>query len=91
VATATRDAHSLITCPAGEGVNDTIRGPACRCKIVHETITRDENSGSLKKFCAGDYKACPIWQRMRDAERNHTAGQLEREIARSDPGQVRPR
>lgn len=67
-------------------------GPACRCMILHETITRDENSRTLVKFCAGDYTACNVWRAKREAEHENRGQALQREIERSvpDPDQPTP-
>lgn len=56
-----------IKCPAGVFVAETIRGPACRCRITQETLTVVENAGTLRAFCAADYKACPTWRAEKEA------------------------
>lgn len=74
-------AHAAITCPAGEGVEHTMYGPACRCRILKETITRDENSHTLQAYCAGDYRTCNVWQRMKEETEANRDHEFERQIA----------
>jgi hypothetical protein len=82
---------NIIRCPAGELVQETIQGPACRCRITRETITASENSRSLKSFCAGKYIECPIWRREKRAIAERKARELHDEIKATSPTEVRPR
>lgn len=79
-------AQDAITCPAGTGVESTLHGPACRCRILHETITRDENTHTLTAYCAGDYKTCNVWRAARDADLEGQGRSLQRDINRSAKG-----
>lgn len=83
-----------VACPAGEAVHETLRGAACRCRILHETIREGDNQTSLKAFCTsapGDptpsqhpdraptsYVDCPVWQAARRAEAEGGAHGLRR-------------
>jgi len=61
-----------------------------------ETITRDENSGSLTTFCAGPqsdrtgYEHCPIWRRNKRETWKRKAKELEAELAAAAPRDPRP-
>lgn len=66
-------------------IDETIRGPGCRCRVTHETLTRDENSHSLQNFCAGKYTNCPIWKREKEAILEKKRKQLETQIKGSIP------
>lgn len=78
-------ADDAVTCPAGRGIDHTLRGPACRCTILNETITREENSRTLVKYCAGDYTACNVWRAQRDADLANRGKALQREIEAATP------
>ena len=69
-----------IECPAGLLVEETIQGPACRCRITQETITAHENPTSLEAFCVGKYIECPVWIREKKAIAADKARDLHREI-----------
>jgi hypothetical protein len=72
-----------IRCPAGEIVNDTERGPSCRCRIAHETLTPADNPKSLAMWCAAAYTGCPTWRRQRDAEAADEHRKLRADIERT--------
>lgn len=85
-------AREAVKCPAGEGIELTGGGPGCRCKILRETITLQENSRTLQLYCSGDplvegqgYTACNVWRAQVDADRANRGKDLQRDIERSVP------
>lgn len=69
-----------IRCPAGVLLTETVEGPACRCRITHDTIGIAKNPHSIAAFCAGKYVECPVWRREKKAIAERRLKELEREI-----------
>ena len=84
-------AADAITCPMGEGVEETAggAGPGCLCRVAKALLTRETDSRSLQLYCAGDYASCPTWQAHKNAEAADQERSLNREIASTAPGHLR--
>lgn len=80
-------AAEALVCPAAEAIEDVRggKGPGCHCRIAHSILSREEDSESLKAFCASDYMSCPIWKRNRRALYADQHRGLQREILATTP------
>lgn len=83
------DRHVLdlpIVCPAGDGVGETPKGSACRCRVEEDNLlTTGEDPSSLLKFCLGRYQSCPTWRTEKERIWARKRSVLELVEARGDP------
>lgn len=56
-----------VTCPAGVPIGERLEGGGCFCKITETPVLSALDPSSLRAFCAGDHKQCPVWRRDKEA------------------------